>query len=141
MKKAAKYFLIIFCICTELFSLYGQNNSGSAVVTGSVELPNGWKISPVGVNVRLGDLPMKMLVHPSQRYAVIQNAGQSDQSLMVIETKNGSVTDSVTVDKTFYGMCWGMNGELLYVSGANILTELKYINSSMESCTIMTALF
>jgi len=134
MKKAAKYFLIIFCICTELFSLYGQNNSGSAVVTGSVELPNGWKISPVGVNVRLGDLPMKMLVHPSQRYAVIQNAGQSDQSLMVIETKNGSVTDSVTVDKTFYGMCWGMNGELLYVSGANNnrIEIYKFINGKLH---------
>jgi len=119
MKKTVKYGLVFFCLCLIIFNSYAQINGVFNDVTVSVELPNGWKISPAGKNIRLGDLPLKMEVHPGQQYAVIQNAGQSDHSLMVIETKGGHVVDSVSIDRTFYGMCWGLNGALLYVSGGN----------------------
>jgi len=119
MKKTIKYALIFLCVCLKIFNSYAQNNGVVNDAAGSVELPNGWKISPAGKSIRLGDLPLKMAIHPGQQYAVIQNAGQSDHSLMVIETKDGRVVDSVSVDKTFYGMCWGLNGASLYVSGGN----------------------
>ncbi len=84
-----------------------------------VKLPNGWSISPVGNQIRVGDLPMKMVVHPSQRWVLVQNAGQSDHSIQVVDVQTERVVDSMPMNKTFYGMCFNPSGNILYATGAN----------------------
>ena len=76
----------------------------------SADLTNGWKLSPVGGRISLGDLPIHMLVHPSGKYAVVANAGQSDQSLMVVDLQLERVVDSMPVKMTFYGMTFNKLG-------------------------------
>ena len=85
----------------------------------SVKLPNGWSISPVGNQIRVGDLPMKMIVHPSQKWVLVQNAGQSDHSIQVIDVQTEVVVDSMSMNKTFFGMCFNQSGNILYATGAN----------------------
>lgn len=86
----------------------------------SMDLSNGWKLSPLGSRISLGDFPIHMLVHPSGKYAVVANAGQSDQSLMVVDLKLERVVDSMPVKMTFYGMTFNKLGTELYSSGGNM---------------------
>ncbi len=93
--------------------------TGSPMMLESVKLPNGWSISPVGNQIRVGDLPMKMIVHPSQKWVLVQNTGQSDHSIQVIDVQTEVVVDSMSMNKTFYGMCFNQSGNILYATGAN----------------------
>ncbi len=110
-----KIALSLMCVMSLLSSLLGQTNSRPS----KVKLPNGWSLSPLGNQVRVGDLPLKMLVHPSQKWILVQNAGQSDHSVMVVDALSHQVVDSMPVDKTFYGMCFNKAGNHLYMSGGN----------------------
>ena len=83
------------------------------------QLPNGWKISAIGETSKMGDLPMQLVVHPSKKWMVGINAGQSNQSLMVYDCKTGNRTDSVSINKTFYGGVFNSNGKDFYVNGGN----------------------
>ena len=83
------------------------------------QLPNGWKISAIGETSKMGDLPMQLVVHPSKKWMVGINAGQSNQSLMVYDCKTGNRTDSVYINKTFYGGVFNSNGKDFYVTGGN----------------------
>lgn len=96
-----------------------KESSVPALNPAVVTLPNGWSISPVGNQIRVGDLPMKILVHPSQQWVLVQNAGQSDHSIQVIDTRSERVLDSLPMNKTFYGMCFNASGTILYATGAN----------------------
>lgn len=83
------------------------------------QLPNGWKISAVGEMSKMGDLPMQLVIHPSKKWMVGINAGQSNQSLMVYDCRTGNRTDSVSINKTFYGGVFNSNGKDFYVNGGN----------------------
>ena len=86
----------------------------------SADLTNGWKLSPLGRRISLGDLPIHMVIDPTGKYAVVSNAGQSDQSLMVIDLASEKVVDSIPVKMTFYGMAFNKLGTELYSSGGNM---------------------
>ena len=40
----------------------------------SADLTNGWKLSPLGRRISLGDLPIHMVIDPTGKYAVVSNA-------------------------------------------------------------------
>jgi len=58
------------------------------IMTNQVSLPNGWKLSPVGKMLPLGDLPLNIAVHPSGKILAVTNNGQSVQSIQLIDPKN-----------------------------------------------------
>lgn len=113
--KNIAFFLMLMAFAQSI-TLIGQIETTKIEAT---ELPNGWKISPVGKQIRVGDLPMKMVSHPSQNWIIVQNAGQSDHSLMVVDVKKRKISDSMPLNKTFYGMCFNQKGNILYASGGN----------------------
>src|SRR5437763_509636 len=44
-------------------------------------LPNGWRISPAGRHIKVGDLPLAMAESPDGRWLVISNDGYSKPTL------------------------------------------------------------
>jgi hypothetical protein len=40
-------------------------------------LPNNWKLSPIGKQLPLQDLPLNIVVSPNKKFAAITNNGQS----------------------------------------------------------------
>jgi len=143
--RIPKILLSVLCVMTMMTSLVAQTNArppkGKKATQSSsdlfevpkVGLPNGWSLSPIGKQLRVGDLPMKMLVHPSQRWILVQNAGQSDHSMMVIDANSHEVTDSMPINKTFYGMCFNQAGSLLFVSGGNNnwIEKFQFLNGKL----------
>lgn len=82
-------------------------------------LPNGWQLTPAGKMIPLGDLPLNIAIAPSDKLAAVTNNGQSDQSIQLIDLKQGVVLDSIIIGKSWLGLTFSDNGKKLYASGGN----------------------
>lgn len=84
-----------------------------------ISLPNGWKLSPVGKLLPVGDLPLNMAVSPSGKLLAVTNNGQSDQSIHLIDPQKMQLLDSVVMAKSWLGLVFSKDGKHLYASGGN----------------------
>lgn len=84
-----------------------------------VTLPNGWKLTPVGKQLPLGDLPLNMVFSKSEKLLAVTNNGQSDQYLQLFDAVNLRLLDSVTMAKSWLGLAFSDDEKSLYASGGN----------------------
>jgi DNA-binding beta-propeller fold protein YncE len=78
-------------------------------------LPNGWWLSPVGEQVRLGDFPMNAALTDDETYLAILHGGQSKAQVMLLDVKEKKVTQSIQLKDAWQGIAF--QGANLYVSG------------------------
>ena len=90
------------------------------------QLPNGWKISPIGKQIPLEDLPLNIVVSPNKKLAAITNNGQSTQGIHLLDIQNQKMLDYVTTEKSLYVLVFSKNNQYLYASGGNDNWILKY---------------
>ncbi len=93
---------------------------------GRVTLPNGWKLSPVGKMLPVGDLPLNIAVSPNGKLLAVTNNGQSDQSVQLIDAGNMQMLDSVVTAKSWLGLTFSKDGKFLYASGGNDNWIMRY---------------
>jgi YVTN family beta-propeller protein len=91
-----------------------------------VGLPNGWKLTPVGKSLPLGDLPLNMALSSSKKYIAVTNNGQSVQSIQLIDVKNEKVISTIVIPKSWYGLKFSNDEKYLYASGGNDNWILQY---------------
>ncbi len=84
-----------------------------------VVLPNGWKLTPAGRSIPLGDLPLNMAVSPSKKYLAVTNNGLSDQMVQIIDIVAMRTSDSVSMAKAWLGLAFSDDEKFLYVSGGH----------------------
>src|SRR5271168_4045489 len=71
--------------------LYSQVNNTAATV-----LPNGWRISPAGVEIELpGDLPVRMTLSVDRKNLFVVTSGYHHHSISVVNLRNRQVTQSL----------------------------------------------
>jgi YVTN family beta-propeller protein len=87
--------------------------------TGQVLLPNGWKLSPAGRYLQLGDLPLNMQISPSGKLLAVTNNGESTQSIQLIDPVNEKLLDEKVIGKLWYGLTFSHDEKILYASGGN----------------------
>jgi YVTN family beta-propeller protein len=93
----------------------GPRSDGTGV------LPSGYAVTPAGEQTRLGDLPLGAAASPDAHWLVVSNDGEGTQSLQVIDTATGTVTQTVAYRKpeaVFTGLAFSGDGHRLYASGA-----------------------
>jgi len=110
---------LAFLVYFSTFSIFGQQNLADQLSSSRVTLPNGWKLSPFGTSIPLGDLPLNIVATPNQKYLVATNNGQSVQSLQLIDVKNQQVLDSKELAKSWYGLKVASDNKTIFVSGGN----------------------
>ncbi|MGB8705095.1 MAG: YncE family protein, partial [Gillisia sp.] len=93
--------------------------SATTSTSKQVTLPNGWKLSPAGRSLPLGDLPLNMALSKNGEYLAVTNNGESTQSLQLIDPKNEVLLDSLELAESWYGLTFSKNSKHLYVSGGN----------------------
>lgn len=91
-----------------------------------VGLPNGWKLSPAGRSLPLGDLPLNLALSPSRKLIAATNNGQSVQTIQLIDTKTEKLLHNVLIAKSWYGLKFSADEKFLYASGGNDNWILKY---------------
>jgi DNA-binding beta-propeller fold protein YncE len=99
---------------------------GKIEKTNQVLLPNGWKISPAGRSLPLGDLPLNMALSPNKNMLAITNNGQSKQRIQLIDPKTEKQLDEIAIAKAWYGIKFSDDDKTLYVSGGNDNVILAY---------------
>ncbi len=100
-----------------------------------VTLPTGWKLSPVGTSVTLGDLPLNVCIAPNQKIAAITNNGQSKQSIQLVDLKSQQVLHTQEIGKSWLGLAWSNDSKTLYASGGNDNWVIRYIVSGNRLIT------
>ncbi len=92
----------------------------------TVLLSNGWKISPAGSSIQLGDLPLQLKVSPDKRWLAVTNNGQSDNSIQLIDRASSKLVYTRVQPKAWYGLEFGDDSRSIYTSGANDNLVWKY---------------
>ncbi len=103
--------------------LQAQNNPGSVELPGKYKgytlLPNGWRLTPTGKQVPVGELPLSMVVTRNGQYAITSNSGMGINSLSVVDLKTLKEVQRYVVSNTWVGLTFGTKDKRLYVSGGN----------------------
>ena len=91
-------------------------------------LPNGWRISPAGRHLTVGDLPLAMLESADGRHVVVGSNGWMKPTLTVIDVRNFYVKSKLTVDHAWMGLAWSPDGRRVYSSGGgdNSVREYRF---------------
>ena len=116
MKKISTFAISIF-LSLVFFSAAAQKN---------ITLPNGWKLSPAGTSLPLGDLPLNIAVSPSKKLMAVTNNGQSKQSLQLINVNTEKILDNIIIAKSWLGLQFSADEKYLYAAGGNDNWILKY---------------
>jgi len=114
--KPRTILIVLFAALT--LSSFGQT-PGKMHTTGQVLLPNGWKLSPAGRALPLGDLPLNMQLSASGRLLAVTNNGESTQSIQLFDPKTEKKLDERIVGKAWYGLAFSHDETRLYASGGN----------------------
>ena len=118
MKSLYKKFLIIILLC--LYSItFSQVKTTilPGVHKNYTLLPNGWKLTPAGQQVPVGELPLNMLITKDGRYAITSNSGMGINSLSVVDVITKKEVQRIEIDNTWVGLAFGKKDNILYVSG------------------------
>jgi len=86
---------------------------------GGVQLPNQWSLRPAGKHLPLGDFPVNIAIHPDGKWAAILHAGYGQHEIALVELQGAKLhlVSRVSLDQTFYGICFSPDGKTLYASG------------------------
>ena len=120
--------IALLLILLNLTLIISQVNGQSLkeIESARVSLPNGWKLSPVGKILPVGDLPLNIAVSPSGKMIAITNNGQSDQSIHLVDAEKVQLLDSVVIAKGWLGLTFSKDGKYLYASGGNDNWIMRY---------------
>src|SRR5664279_1967194 len=110
---------ILLIIFINALPLPLTSQTPGALKSGVVLLSNGWKLSPAGETLPLGDLPLNIAVSHSEKLIAVTNNGQSDQLLQLFDIKKKQLLDSVYMGNSWLGLIFSDNDKFLYVSGGN----------------------
>lgn len=94
-------------------------------LTTGIQLPNQWRLTPVGATLDLGDLPVTMVLDPSQRYAAVVHAGFADHEVRLVDTVERRVASRALVPNTWVGAAFDPAGKQLFLSGGT--DDLLYV--------------
>ncbi|MDQ6894008.1 MAG: bifunctional YncE family protein/alkaline phosphatase family protein [Acidobacteriota bacterium] len=101
---------------------------------GETLLPNGWRISPVGRHIQIGDLPLAMAESPDGKYLLVTNNGFAKPTLKLVDLARRYVRSTTTLDNAWLGLAWNAAGDRVYTSAAkeNAVRELTHKNGRLK---------
>ena len=126
MIKFKPVFVLICLFLIPFLYLQVDGQSLNTAVKQRVSLPNGWKLSPVGRMLSVGDLPLNIAVSHSGKMLAVTNNGQSDQSIHLIDSEKMELIDSVIIAKGWLGITFSKDDKSLYASGGNDNWVMRY---------------
>ena len=95
---------------------------------GDVLLPNQWSLKPTGKQIKLGDFPVQIALHPDQPWAAVLHAGYGTHEIATVDLRRQQVVSRVAIPQTFYGICFGPSGKRLFASGGEyeVVHQFKF---------------
>jgi YVTN family beta-propeller protein len=88
-------------------------------IPGGYDLPNGWRITPVGKAINTEDLILNLTASKDERVVIAQHGGFNPHGLLVIDTLTEEPVQRIGMLSGWLGMAWSEDGSKLFVSGGN----------------------
>lgn len=108
---------ILSLVSAQKEKLSNRRQVPGPIPDGGFLLPSGWKITPVGRQIPVGQLPLGMALSHDGHYLAITNNGYDAQSVTLIDTATEKVVRSIPIAKSWLGICFAPTVHRLYVSG------------------------
>jgi len=105
---------------------YGGLRLAGNVVPGPNLLFNGWGLAPSGNHVRVGDMPVKMILSPDRRQAVLTSVGFDGVHITTVDVATQKTIESLNLSHVWNGIAFSNDGKTLYVAGGNTSKVLVY---------------
>lgn len=135
MKKTSlTYILLIFIAHCSLLIAHCSCQTLQQIESSRISLPNGWKITPVGKSLELGDLPLNIAVSHSKKLLAVTNNGFGEQTIQLMDAKKQKILDNVKIGKSWVGLAFTSDDKQLFASGGNDNFILRYniINKQLK---------
>jgi YVTN family beta-propeller protein len=128
------FFTSIFCVKAM------AQVPGKIKQSGQVLLPNGWKLSPAGRSLPLGDLPLNLQLSKSGKLLAVTNNGQSTQSIQLIDPQKEKILDEKEITTSWYGLAFSNDEKHLYASAGNenCILDYEVKNSKLKKADTIT---
>lgn len=88
-------------------------------VPAGYNLPNGWRITPVGTAIQTEDLLLNLAVSPDGKSLVATHGGFNPHGLVVVDAASEEKAQTVPLKSAWLGLAFSPDGRKLYVSGGN----------------------
>ena len=88
-------------------------------IQGGYELPNGWRLTPMGRAIPTEDMVLNIVPSPDGRAMIALHSGFNPHGIVVIDTESEKAVQRIILKSTWLGMAWHPDGKRLYVSGGN----------------------
>ncbi len=83
-------------------------------------LHNGWKLSPAGEGVRVGEMLIGCALSPNGELLAVTSAGYNPHHLYLISTKTGKVSQDFPQQHAWNGLAWSQDSSKIYACGGGI---------------------
>lgn len=95
---------------------------------GEILLPTQWSLRPAGKQLKLGDFPVNIALHPKEPWAAVLHAGYGDHEIVIVDLKSYEIVSRANLKQAFYGLCFDPAGERVFASGAEyeVVHEFKF---------------
>jgi hypothetical protein len=80
---------------------------------GFVQLPNQWKLNPVGKQIEVGDFPLNVQLHPTGQFAAVLHCGMREHEVVVLDLNPArrKIVSRTVIDQAFYGLKFSPDGK------------------------------
>src|SRR4029453_10905173 len=85
---------------------------------GQVLLPTQWSLDPAGKQLKLGDFPVNIALHPKEPLAAVLHAGYGEHEIVLVDLKEYRIVSRAAIPETFVGLAFSPDGSQLFASGA-----------------------
>src|SRR5262245_61920551 len=83
------------------------------------DLPNGWKLSPVGRHAVTMDYILNVQPAPDRKALIGLHSGFNPHGLVVVDPLTAEITQRIPQKSAWLGLAWSPDGTKLFVSGGN----------------------
>ncbi len=108
-----------------------------AQADGAVLLPNQWYLRPAGTQIKVGDFPVNIALHPEGKFAAVLHCGTGQHEVQVLDISTARIVSRVNLNQAFYGCAFTKDGARLVVSGAGdeVLHMFKFSEGFLSEAT------
>jgi DNA-binding beta-propeller fold protein YncE len=107
---------------------------------GGFLLNTGWKLTPAGTQVQVGNFPMSSVLSPDGRYLLVLNGGVAPPSISVIDINSHNEVSRTPVEDGWLGLTFNPKGDRVYLGGGSkaSIFEFAYVGGKLTPTRTFT---